>query len=221
MPKLRESARRALVEERQKQIISAAAKVFARKGYERATIADIAREAGLAEGSIYNYFKNKSDLLIQLPRQMILPGLEQLTGQMLAPGEDGMIAPPEAALTHISRQVVSTIRQNAGIFRILLSALPSMKQSARQKYLESVVLSATALLEAYFREQIDRGTFRRDLDPAIAARTYIGMFFPFILLHDVLQVQDPQAIEIDVMVEQNVRIFLRGALVAGDRRESK
>ncbi|MGB8645249.1 MAG: helix-turn-helix domain-containing protein [Anaerolineae bacterium] len=44
------------MEQRRNQILTAARAVFARKGFERATIADIAREAVMAEGSIYNYF---------------------------------------------------------------------------------------------------------------------------------------------------------------------
>jgi len=47
-------------------IINAAIKLFAKKGFYTATIADIAKEAGVADGTIYIYFKNKDDLLISL-----------------------------------------------------------------------------------------------------------------------------------------------------------
>ena len=48
------------------QIIEAAIKVFANKGFYNSKVADVAREAGIADGTIYNYFKNKDDLLISL-----------------------------------------------------------------------------------------------------------------------------------------------------------
>jgi len=48
------------------QIIDAAIKVFANKGFYNSKVADVAREAGIADGTIYNYFKNKDDLLISL-----------------------------------------------------------------------------------------------------------------------------------------------------------
>jgi len=47
-------------------ILNAAVKVFAGKGFYNANVADVAREAGVADGTIYIYFKNKDDLLISL-----------------------------------------------------------------------------------------------------------------------------------------------------------
>ncbi len=45
------------------QILNAAIKVFAEQGYHKATISQVAREAGVADGTIYIYFKNKADIL--------------------------------------------------------------------------------------------------------------------------------------------------------------
>jgi TetR/AcrR family transcriptional regulator, fatty acid metabolism regulator protein len=47
-------------------IINAAIRIFAQKGFYTATVADVAKEAGVADGTIYLYFKNKDDLLISL-----------------------------------------------------------------------------------------------------------------------------------------------------------
>ena len=49
--------------ERRQQILDAAVRVFARKGFHLARVADIAREAGVAYGLVYHYFRNKEDLL--------------------------------------------------------------------------------------------------------------------------------------------------------------
>ncbi len=51
---------------RRTQILDAATRVFASKGFNRATIRDVARDAGVADGTIYNYFANKTDLLFGL-----------------------------------------------------------------------------------------------------------------------------------------------------------
>ena len=66
MARMTENARRVLIEDRQAQILEAAVKVFAKKDFERATIKDVAKEARVADGSVYNYFKNKHDLLISI-----------------------------------------------------------------------------------------------------------------------------------------------------------
>jgi len=47
------------------QILEAAVKVFARQGFRQSTVAQIAKEAGVADGTIYLYFKNKDDILVQ------------------------------------------------------------------------------------------------------------------------------------------------------------
>src|SRR5713101_5630828 len=51
---------------RRTQILDAATRVFATKGFNRATIRDVSRDAGVADGTIYNYFANKTDLLFGL-----------------------------------------------------------------------------------------------------------------------------------------------------------
>ncbi|NJM77475.1 MAG: helix-turn-helix transcriptional regulator [Acaryochloridaceae cyanobacterium RU_4_10] len=59
-----------LIVARRNQILDAAAKVFAEKGFHPATIRDVAREASIADGTIYNYFKNKSALLLGILERM-------------------------------------------------------------------------------------------------------------------------------------------------------
>ncbi len=56
--------------ERRDAILAAARKVFAQEGYEGATIADIAREAGVAAGTVYLYYQSKTDLFAALNLQL-------------------------------------------------------------------------------------------------------------------------------------------------------
>src|SRR5438552_1935032 len=55
---------------RRTQILDAAARVFAERGYHRTTVRDIAREAGIADGTIYLYFSSKQELLLGLIAQL-------------------------------------------------------------------------------------------------------------------------------------------------------
>jgi AcrR family transcriptional regulator len=209
-------ARRALVEERKAQIIQAAIKVFAAKGFERATISDIARAAGVAEGSIYNYFKNKADLLVSIPRQKIEPAVQSITAHL-----PETATTPEAALTMIAQNLVTTIRDNAFLIRILLSALPSMNQSAREKYMQTVLMYALALIETYMRELIKQGVLRADLNPVVAARAFVGLFFPFIVLREILQVDTESDWNYDELIPTLVPMFLNGALAESPKRKSR
>jgi AcrR family transcriptional regulator len=59
------AAGRALVTDKREAILRAAVKVFARKGYFNSKVADIAGEAGIADGTVYLYFKSKDEICIR------------------------------------------------------------------------------------------------------------------------------------------------------------
>ncbi len=211
MPRISANALRALTEERRKQILDAAAKVFGSKGYDRATIADIAREAQVAEGSIYNYFKNKEDLLISLPRQIAEPMIESIGVHMKKLVTDEPVS-PEQILKAVAHEMFTLFRQNAYIFRILISALPRMKQAARQKYVDQVIIYVSHALESYFQKLAERGMFHRDLDAKIATRIFIDMLVPTVMLRDVLQAEDDTEWDDDDFIATAVQLFLHGVM---------
>src|SRR6266516_4469346 len=64
MPDPQNPIQELLVTARRNQILDAATKVFAEKGFHRATIKEIARVAGIADGTIYTYFSSKTDVLL-------------------------------------------------------------------------------------------------------------------------------------------------------------
>ncbi|HPI78488.1 MAG TPA: helix-turn-helix domain-containing protein, partial [bacterium] len=85
-----EDRQSALVAERRKQIFEAAIKVFARKGYHAATVSEIAREAGLGKGTLYEYIRSKKEMLFLVAEEghaMILAEIDEITKQDLSPLE--------------------------------------------------------------------------------------------------------------------------------------
>ena len=62
-----------------KQIIDAAVIVIAENGYHQAQVSKIAKEAGVADGTIYLYFKNKEDILISVFREKMAIFVQQST----------------------------------------------------------------------------------------------------------------------------------------------
>ena len=88
-------------EERISQIIEASLAVFAREGFAQARIEDIAKEAGLAKGTVYLYFKSKDAIIAAI--------LKVLFRQELR-----LLRPQPAAQTPISQQLLELARQMAG-----------------------------------------------------------------------------------------------------------
>jgi AcrR family transcriptional regulator len=75
-----------LVEERREQIVKAATKLFSEQGYYLTTIQDIAREAGISVGLIYQYFKDKDDVLF-LTLKLVLETYEKVIPEALEGAE--------------------------------------------------------------------------------------------------------------------------------------
>jgi len=69
-------------EARKEQILIAAERVFAQKGFHQSTIAEIAREAGVSDATIYEYFPNKEELLFSIPLETTRKGKESLASHL-------------------------------------------------------------------------------------------------------------------------------------------
>ena len=64
-------------------IIDAATRLFAEQGYQQTTISEIAKRVGLAEGSIYDHFRGKEDLLLTIPDVWVTKAIDELEVQLL------------------------------------------------------------------------------------------------------------------------------------------
>ena len=67
---------------RKEQLLAAAERVFAQKGFNQSTIAEIAREAGVSDATIYEYFPNKEELLFSIPFETTRKGKESLAAHL-------------------------------------------------------------------------------------------------------------------------------------------
>lgn len=209
MPRASAEARARLEAVRRTQILEAAAKVFARKGFDRATITEIAQAARLSEGSIYNYFRSKEELLIHIPQQLVQPVLLPVLEQSPALDEVDSV---EQLLIALASAMVERVRTHGRFLKVFLSALPSLSPAAREQYMQLLPTYAASVLERFLREGIRRGLFRRDLNPVIAARTLPGMLLIFIMTQEVLLGRQTIPFGYDDVVHEAVKLFLYGAV---------
>lgn len=70
------------------EILDSAARLFARFGYRKTTVADIARESGVAKGSIYLHYDSKQDLFLRLIQQRLVENLDRLDAALAAAASD-------------------------------------------------------------------------------------------------------------------------------------
>lgn len=196
-----------LSEARRTQILEAATRVFARKGFDRATITDIARAARLSEGSIYNYFRSKEELLVHIPHHLVRPALLPV---LAAPAAPGTLADVERQLLLLARNMVGRIKENAWFLKVFVSALPRLSPAARERYMALLPLYAAEKLEEFLREGVRRGILRKDLDVMVASRAFPGMLLIFVMMQEVLLEKRLIPRDYDTIAKETVRLFLHG-----------
>ena len=150
-----------LIAARRNQILDAAAKVFAEKGFHPTTIKDIAVEAGIAHGTIYNYFENKTALLLGIFDRMKASIIQEHIP--LAVDE---IDFRTFIRTFIYLPLMGLKKDNFALFRIVISEM-MVNEELRTLYYKQILEPTLLLAEPYFQEQ----AAKQGLNPADARLT--------------------------------------------------
>ena len=151
--------------ERSGQILAAAARVFARQGYQAARISDIAREAGVAHGLVYHYFASKEAVLEAVFRDA--------WGRLLAAIESAERSGHDGAeqLALVVKIVLRSWRDDPDLVRVLV------REVTRSPHLEDELDEITAMFSALERiverGRVD-GTVRSSVDARLAAWMLYG-----------------------------------------------
>lgn len=144
---------------RREQLLKAARKVFAEKGYGKATVSDVVREAGVAQGTFYLYFPSKKAILVTLAREF----RAALLGAIFAPELAAL--PARERGRAMVRAAFRVSRDNPDLVRALHLGL-------ELEDLEDPDLQGSDVVErvaAFLRDKVRPPGFR-GMDPEIAAR---------------------------------------------------
>lgn len=205
----REDRKERLTKMRSAQILDAALKVFAKRGYRGATIREIASEAGVAEGTIYNYFESKKDLLISIPGQLGALPMTTMADVALK------VTPPDAnyyegVLRTVVSQGMKRLAENRDFLKVLLSTLPTMDEKTMEEYIKRTPLYFSEVMEEFLKSGGEKGVFR-EMNTAIVARAFVGMFIINLLIEMVPR-KSLTPIDYDEVAEEVVRLFLYGVI---------
>jgi len=163
-----------LIGARRNQILDAAAAVFADKGFDRATTKEIAQAAGVAEGTIYNYFTNKFDLLVGLMSR--IAEVEQLPSELAEAMNTGVRDFLVAAFQHR----MGRIEQGQEMLKAVLPQV-FVNPDLRGQFYEQYVLRIATLLENYVQAQIEQGRIR-PVNVSLTARMVQAMFVGLLVM---------------------------------------
>jgi TetR/AcrR family fatty acid metabolism transcriptional regulator len=154
-------------EDTRSRITKAATKLFAENGYQQTTIAEIAKMVGLAEGSIYEHFRGKEDILLTIPDVWVNRAIEELELQLL--GIQGAINKLRKFLWWYMHYIESEPLTAKVVF-LFLKTNPNFMQTEVYPNVKTFY----AYLTKIFEEGRESGELIKDLNPFIARAAFLG-----------------------------------------------
>ena len=192
------------------EILSAAEKVFAAKGFFPTTMSDIARRAEFGTGTLYKYFKSKEELYFTLIDEKV-EEINRLVETELSQRNSAV-----ERIKKVLRLQFEFIERNRDFFRIYISERSRFEWTVKDdlgKGLHEKMVSYIDILSEVMREGIKKGEFR-SMDPKDLAHALVGIVNSFVFEWLISREPYPLVSKLDTVLE----IFLGGAQQMERRR---
>ena len=153
--------------DKRQQIINAAVEVFARTGFHGSRVADVARAAEVADGTIYNYFKSKDDILISI--------FEEKMGDMIEQAETAIadLADPLDKLCCLARFHMDNVERHKNVAKVLQVEL-RLSNTFMKEYKPVRLRQYMDIIGRVIEEGIASGAIRSDVSSVIVRRAFFG-----------------------------------------------
>src|SRR3954468_24951524 len=158
---------RAQAAEKRRQILDAAAKVFARQGFHACRVSDIADEAGVAYGLVYHYFSSKDEVLDTLFLErwdVLLDTIREV---------DAGDARAREKLRAIAGFIVESYRHDPDLMKVIIVEVTRAANSFGRTHLGKIREAYALIADIVAKAQAD-GSFRSAVTPAFAALAFYG-----------------------------------------------
>lgn len=187
-------------------ITEAAVEVFAERGFHQARVSDIARRAGVADGTIYLYFKNKEDLLLSV--------FEEKMDELLAGLRDALAdtSDPLERIRRFARFHFDQVRENRSVSEVLQVEL-RLSNKFLKEYRPEKLWAYLGVFGQIVREGQAAGLFRAEVDPFITMWAFFGAMDEIAMQWVLSRKTDRFALE--TAASQVAEIFIRGLLADG------
>ncbi len=166
---------------RQEEILTAAVSVFSEKGYAGATTSEVAKAAGVAEGTIFRYFKTKKDLLTAI----VVKFAQSVSGNLVMAGIEKIVAESEGkdiriVLKEILMDRLHLLHRMMPVFQVVLTEALYHPEIRNAMY-ENVYKRAHDTIGPIFNRLEEEGALRKGLSRETILRTIMGAFAALIV----------------------------------------
>lgn len=187
------------------EVLDAALALFTRQGFERTTVEEIARRAGLSKGAVYLYFPSKKALLQGLVRRAVVPVADDALAMLAQHRGD-----PRPVIRALLAMFAAKLGDGAAlavpklVVREAASA-PDIARMYREEILDRALPAMTALLA-----QGVAGGHIRAVDPEMTVRSIIGPLLAHVLLSEVFGIRHADGLAVGRLVENHLTILFAG-----------
>ncbi len=186
------------------KILAASLRLFSDKGYLGATTKEIAKEAEIAEVTLFRHFHSKEILFADvINTYSFLPALKSLLPEISN-------MPYEQALAAIARKFLKTLTMRKDIIRIMLSEMHRYPEQIRQIY-NALIEELLRTLASYF-EKFQKKGIARDFNPEFAARAFLGIFFSYFITMELKNLKGFKNEDTETVIKEFVSLFINGIL---------
>ncbi len=164
---------------RYNEILTASIEVFSRTNYEKATTALLAKEAGIAEGTLYRYFPTKKDLFLECFRYITNQMVERYIDVYRRVGQD-----PRSYLIEVAKSYFEFLQENPSMRLFMAFVLNNSFDQDFRDELDRFVMFNVNATERMLRLAIEKGEIRDDINPRVGAWFFVGGYFTLILMSE-------------------------------------
>ncbi len=154
--------------EKRRAILHAAVRVFAEKGYQGCRIADVAKQAGVAYGLVYHYFRDKEELLESVFAEQWTLFIQSLRAISEGPGSAA------EQLAGVCGFAIDVLRTAPAAVRVLLLEVARTPNAFRAGSTRQTFEEALGIVGGIVRRGQERGEIRPDADPLVCAAGLLG-----------------------------------------------
>lgn len=195
-------------EQTRNQITATAYQLFLGQGYHGTSMRQIAEQAGIALGGIYNHFDNKEAIFCNVlqtyhPLHEILPDLTAVQASSL-----------EQFVRYCAQRMVASITGRADFLNLIFIELVEFNAAHLPGLLETLLPQVTLLSQRLGRWQDEL----RPIPPLVLARAFIGLFFSYVMTELVISRQALPGAR-PAALDQFVDIYLHGILAGGSNHD--
>ena len=195
--------------EKEEKILKSAIKVFSEKGFSASTTSEIAKDAGVAEGTIFRYFKTKKDIL----RGILIQGINLASGKIVMDGVEKILGESgQKDLRSILRELIYDRLKLVDTFfpvaRVIM-AEAVFHEDVREAIYQNIVVRALDTFRQFHAKMADRGMIRQDVNPDLLFRTILANIAGLIAQRKLFGDRFPTG-ELDVEIDKMLDVLLYG-----------